>query len=289
MKVLVFGGTGMLGHIVVKHLVSKDHDVTFTVRDNKVPNWFPMSKRAAVIKFSATGKIPDLTGYDWVINCIGNIKQKENLKSVDYYQINSVFPWRLSLACKKVGVKMIHVSTDCVFSGEKIFSKGQDNILNSYGPLDKLDAKDDYGMSKALGECSDAVVIRTSIIGPSDKTHGLFEWFRNAPDTVDGYVNHFWSGVTTLFLAQFIERLMTAPEIEIPQEGGLIQLASPPLSKYTLLKLISDVFDIPKVVYEAVPPNGEPINRTLLPSVKYAPDIHSQLVELRDWMKINGD
>lgn len=278
MKILVFGGNGMLGHVVVKYFVSKDHDVSFTVR-SKVPTWMPLIKPARVMKFEATNKIPDLTGYDWVINCIGNIKQKEVSQPSDFYQVNSVLPWRLALACKKVGVKLIHISSDCVFSGKK--------LTNGYNPGETMDAEDDYGISKALGEPSDAVILRTSIIGPSDVKLGLFEWFRHErKKIVTGYENHLWSGVTTLFLAQFMERLMTENILEIPEAGGLIQIASPPVTKALLLQLINDVFDLKKEITPHCTP--EPINRTLIPSVTPAPDIHSQLVELRDWMKLNG-
>lgn len=281
MKILVFGGGGMLGHVVVKYLLSKNHNVTFTVRE-KVPSWMPLPKTVGILKFNATGKIPDLTGYDWIVNCIGNIKQKSGLESVDFYQINSIFPWKLALACKKAGAKMIHVSSDCVFSGKK-------PAPESYGPMDKLDAEDDYGISKALGECSDAVVIRTSIIGPSEASYGLFEWFRGCRPgaLISGYTNHHWSGVTTLFLAQFIEKMMTEPDLPIPEEGGLIQLASEPIAKAVLLKLINDVFELGQVITET--PATLAINRALTPSVKMASDIHSQLVELRNWMAVNDE
>jgi len=279
MKILVLGGNGMLGHVVVKYLVSMNHNVTFTVRD-EVPRWMPLTKAVGIMKFNATGKIPDLTGYDWVINCIGNIKQKTILKPIDFYQINSIFPWKLALACKKATVKMVHVSSDCVFSGTK-------PAPEEYSPMDKLDADDDYGMSKALGECSEAVVIRTSIIGPSEIPYGLFEWFRAQKYEVTGYNNHIWSGVTTLFLAQFIEKLITSSDLLLPEEGGLIQLASGPVTKLMLLALINDVFDLKRVINETPAPVA--INRTLVPSVKLAPDIHSQLVELRNWMAVNNE
>lgn len=281
MKVMVFGGSGMLGHVVVKHLVNKSHDVTFSVRDS-VPKWMPLKKPVGLFKFTTTDKIPDLTGFDWVVNCVGAIKQNKDLKASDFYETNSVFPWKLALACKKTDAKLIHVSSDCVFSGKK--------VSGSYAPTESMDAEDDYGISKILGECSDAVILRTSIIGPAEKNLGLFQWFMSETnDVTTGYTNHLWSGVTTLFLAQFIESLMTAPTIEIPPEGGLIQIASKPIDKCLLLNLIQDVFVEQNNKKTIIKTETEvPVNRTLSPSVGYANDIHAQLVELRDWMKIYG-
>lgn len=282
MKVLVLGGNGMLGHVVVKHFAEKGHDVTFTVRD-KVPEWMPLQTAVGVVKFDAKSNLPKLAGFDWVINCIGNIKQKQ-LETVDFYHINGIFPWRLALACRKAGTRLIHISSDCVFSGKL-------PIGEKYHPLAPKDATDEYGISKALGEPSDAIVIRTSIIGPSNKPEGLFEWYKHTPKaSVPGFENHIWSGVTTLFLAQFIESLLTNTEMIIPEDGGLIQLASEPITKYALLNIIRDVF---KDVFITVPIESsnimEPVNRALMNSTKIAPEIHAQLVELRDWMKQHNE
>jgi dTDP-4-dehydrorhamnose reductase len=282
MKVLVLGGNGMLGHVVVKHFADKGHDVTFTVRE-KVPEWMPLSSPVGVVKFDAKLNLPKLAGFDWVINCIGNIKQKKT-ETVDFYHINSVFPWRLALACKKAGPKLIHISSDCVFSGKLPMGE-------KYHPLASKDATDEYGISKALGEPADAIVIRTSIIGPSDKPEGLYEWYRRTKKvSVPGFDNHIWSGVTTLFLAQFIESLITNNEINIPDEGGLIQLASEPITKYSLLSIIKDVFkDVFSPVDVVHSEIMDPVNRALMNSTKIAPEIHAQLVELRDWMKEHNE
>ena len=283
-KVLVLGGSGMLGHVIVKYLSQKGFDVTFSVRD-QVPNWMPLPQAVGVVKFDATKALPDLSGYSSVINCVGNIKQKKELKAVDFYHVNSVFPWRLSLACKKVGARLVHISSDCVFSGKLPQPE-------RYSPSETLDAEDDYGISKALGECSDAVVIRTSIIGPcKDQNLGLFEWFRRTIKSVNipGYTNHIWSGVTTLYLAQFIEGILLSEDL--PKQGGLVQLSSKPISKFTLLNIIRDVFqenwgwqNVKIVPTEA----DRSINRAIV-SAKETDDIHQQLVELRDWMKFNDE
>ena len=275
MKILVLGGNGMLGHVMVRWLAEKGHDVTFSVRKT-VPTWMPLSQKVGVVKFDAKRELPTLTGYDFVVNCIGAIKQKD-LPDEDFYFLNAVFPWRLALGCKKVGAKLIHISSDCVFSGSL-------PPAQKHHPLAFKDAKDAYGKSKSMGEISDAVVVRTSIIGPADTADGLFEWFRQTPKaSVPGFQNHIWSGVTTLCLSQFVENLITNPQINIPEDGGLIQLASAPISKNVLLKLIKDVFKVTTEVDDSLA--GDAVNRALEPSVQIAADIHSQLVELRDWME----
>lgn len=277
MKVLVLGGTGMLGSMLVRHLSSVGHDVTFTTR-NKVPSWLPLKTKVSMIKMDAS-EMPSVAGYDYIINAIGAIPQV-SWNTFDYYYLNSVFPWKVSTACAFEGVKFIHVSSDCVFSGKK---------TTGYLATDACDIEDDdypYGMSKFFGEPLGAIVLRTSIIGPAEKHVGLFERVRNFPEpTMGGYQNHIWSGVTTLFLSQFIDGLMTKPEIEIPPKGGLIQIASKPVSKCQLVELINEVFECGKTINPTT--YGTDINRTLIPTMGYAPDIHEQLVMLKNWMKAN--
>lgn len=277
MKIIVFGGSGMLGDILCQTLIKKNHDVTITTR-SRIPKWLPVSKKkVSIIKFEASDALPDLSEYDYVINCIGAIKQK-NYSVSDFYHLNSVFPWKLTGVCLHQGPRVIHISSDCVFTG---LSK------EPYMASDPLDAVDDYGFSKALGEPYGAIVVRTSIIGPSTETFGLFEWLRNNKnEEVPGYTNHMWSGVTTLYLSQFIEKLISEPEIEVPPTGGLFQVASKPVSKQTLLEIINEVFGLGKIIIPTQ--DKQDINRVLLPSTGYAPDIHSQLVYLRDWITLNG-
>jgi len=276
MKIIVFGGSGMLGDILCQTLVKKNHDVTLTTR-GRIPKWLPTSKKVGLIKFEVGNNLPDLSEYDYVINCIGAIKQK-NYSVSEFYHLNSVFPWNLAGVCLHQGPKVIHISSDCVFSG---LSK------EPYMASATMDAVDDYGISKAMGEAYGAIVVRTSLIGPSIETFGLFEWLRNNKNKeVPGYTNHMWSGVTTLYLSQFVEQIISKPEVEIPPTGGLFQVASQPINKHTLLEIINEVFGLGKTIIPTQ--DKQDINRVLLPSVGYAPDIHSQLVYLRDWMTLNG-
>lgn len=273
MKVIVFGGSGMLGSTVVRHLADCNFDVSFTI-NKRMPTWFPLEKQIGIQRFDAFGPIPDLTKFDYAINCIGAIKQKQ-CTPFEYYALNSVFPWRLAEACKASGVKLIHISSDCVFSG-----KSPDPI-----PADsQMDAEDDYGRSKALGEPKNAIVLRTSIIGPSDDTHGLFEWLRNST-TVDGYENHRWSGVTTHHLALLIERILK-DDFSVPPQGGLIQVASQWVQKYELLQFIKQTFELDVVIKPVRTP--EDVNRILIPSLGYEQHIRHQLSAMKHWMKKHG-
>jgi len=271
-RILVFGGTGMLGQVVVKHLVSKGHEVTFTTR-KQIPSWMPMRQKVGIIQFEIGQRIPDLSEYDWVINCLGAIKQKTS-DPFTLYSANAVFPWQLSFAAKEAGSKLIHISSDCVFSGKS---------LNGYLADAEMDAEDDYGKSKMLGEPLSAIILRTSIIGPSPSKTGLFSWFFQQKEECFGYENHLWSGVTTLFLAEFIEGLISNPPVEIPDSGGLIQIASPPVNKFQLLNIIKDTWGLETKV---IPQNfvDSVINRVLFPTVALAPEIHEQLVMLKNWM-----
>lgn len=273
MKILIFGGNGMLGHVMVDYLKKMNHNVVATYRN-------PPKKNIEYLKFDAVkDSIPDLSSFDLVINCIGNIKQKKELKAADFYEINSVFPWKLNAIANLMNIPLIHISSDCVFSG-KISSDLKYNLN------DKTDAEDDYGKSKALGECysGNAFVIRTSIIGPSDSNCGLFEWFcRNNNSIVYGYENHIWSGVTTLYLSRYIQELIVKQRIK-QMQGKCIQLATTPINKYDLLCLFNEIW------FEKNPKNivkiqsDEFINRSMIDTENCSRDIKEQLLSLKEWM-----
>lgn len=265
----------MLGSMVVRYLAEDcGHDITFTTR-GEAPGWFPLKTPISVMKFDALEPIPDLTGYDWAINCIGVVKQL-NPTPFDCYAVNSVFPWRLAAACKASGTRLIHVSSDCVFSGKAEMP---------YAASATMDAEDDYGKSKALGEPVGALVLRTSIIGPADGTHGLFEWFFDGKHQANGYRNHIWSGVTTLHLAFLMNKFITG-EVSVPERGGLVQIASSPISKFQLLTMLNETFGHDVQITEVDAP--ESVNRALLPTMGYEQGIYSQLLELKKWMTANG-
>jgi dTDP-4-dehydrorhamnose reductase len=251
MKVLILGSAGMAGSIVSKYL-SSYYNVTSLDRQK-----FDCLKH----------KIPSLGEYDYVINCIGKIKQKQSSID-DLYEINSKFPRDL---CKHTN-KLIHISSDCVFSG-KI------KIQDSYYVEDVPDAIDDYGKSKYFGENpNSSMVLRTSIIGPAKDNAGLFEWFRNNSDNeIRGYVNHIWSGITTLELAKVIEEIIRNNKYA----HGLYHLSSDKISKYDLLKEINNVYNMKKNI---IAHNDVcSINRSLSPII-YRKNIRQQLFELKEFV-----
>ena len=276
MKVLVLGGNGMAGSMVAHYLSENDVNVTFTTRQS-LPSFFPTKNKISVLKFDAADDLNKLKidDYDFVINCIGLIKQKK-CKDPDYFSINGVFPHKVANQCMLHGVKLIHLSSDCVFSGE---------AEQPYQGTETKDAKDAYGVSKAMGEPDNSIIIRTSIVGPSNDHYGLFEWLRNEKgNKIPGFTNHIWSGVTTLFLAQFIKSVMDRFATNV--SNGVVQLASPPITKCVLLKNINNVFELGKTVVPKE--DAQNINRTLVSSAGTAPEIHDQLVELKNWMREHG-
>jgi len=170
-----------------------------------------------------------------VINCIGIVKQAEAandpLASID---INALFPHRLAKWCQGRGMRLIHISTDCVFSGRK----------GNYREGDVPDAEDLYGRTKLLGEVSDegCLTIRTSMIGRELETsNGLIEWFLNQEDkTISGYKKSVFSGFTTNALAEIIAGIIT----KNPELHGVWHVASEPISKFELLSLVKQVYGL---------------------------------------------
>jgi len=170
-----------------------------------------------------------------VINCIGIIKQLPTAKDpILSLIINSLFPHRLANMCQAAGVRLIHISTDCVFSGRK----------GMYTEEDVSDAEDLYGRTKYLGEIDvpGCLTLRTPIIGRELRTtNGLVEWFlSNQGGKVYGYTGAIYSGFTTLALAQIISNIIE----HHPNLTGVYQVSSKPISKYELLCLLREAFKI---------------------------------------------
>ena len=170
----------------------------------------------------------------YVINCIGIIKQdikKDDIESL--FLINSIFPKKLSTFCKIIKIKFIQISSDCVFDGKK----------GNYSEDDIPSAKDLYGISKYLGEINDAynLTIRTSIIGHELKSKkSLLEWIISKNNCeIDGYINAIFSGLTTLELAKVINNYIFNKNLK-----GLYQIASNPINKYDLIKIIIKVYKL---------------------------------------------
>ena len=241
MIILILGSTGMLGHKLVQ-VLSKEHKVTGTVRRNA----FVLSNYPVFSKMEILGNISaenletirtaiDKTDPDVIINCIGIVKQlpaaQDPLQSI---AINALFPHQLAQICRQKNIRLIHMSTDCVFSGRKGY----------YTEEDSSDAEDLYGKTKYLGEVDypGCLTIRTSIIGRElDTSHGLIEWFLgNEGKTVKGYKKAIFSGLTTLALSEIIAEIIS----RYPRISGVYQVASEPISKYDLLNLVKKIYSI---------------------------------------------
>lgn len=185
-----------------------------------------------------------------VINAVGIVKQqsaaKESIPSID---INALFPHRLAVLCKAVGARLIHMSTDCVFSGRK------GNYLES----DQSDAEDLYGKSKYLGEVHEAhcVTLRTSIIGTElTRKKSLVEWFLAQNGSVKGYRKAIFSGFTTIEMSRIIESML----VQYPHVSGLYHVSSAPISKFELLAKIKEKLGLP---VQIVLDDSLDINRSL--------------------------
>jgi dTDP-4-dehydrorhamnose reductase len=211
------------------------------------------------------------SGCGWVVNALGRIKQKTEDPN-DLYLANSLFPLHLG-ARMRPEQRLIHASSDCVFSGRR----------GRYAIGDERDAEDVYGLSKALGEAvaqpGRCWVIRTSIIGPElGKGWGLLGWFLRQAGEVNGFTNHLWNGITTLEWAGIAWELMNG---QLSAEGPLTQAGTwPALSKCEVLRLIGKTWGLAVKVRPAEAKDA--VDRTLLPTLKRAP-LEQQLCKLRAW------
>jgi dTDP-4-dehydrorhamnose reductase len=239
MKVLVLGASGMLGNAVVRTLAENDAlEVFGSVRSESAKGFFPQQIATRLVTGCDVEKYDDLlkifrqTKPDLVINCVGLIKQVAAADhTMQAITINALLPHRLAALCEIASARLIHVSTDCVFSGKK----------GGYVEGDASDAEDVYGKSKFLGEVRypHTITLRTSIIGHElQSAHGLIGWFLAQKDRCNGYSRAIFSGLPTVVLARFIRDIV----IPKPDLSGLYHLAAQPISKYDLLCLVAEVY-----------------------------------------------
>ena len=245
MRVLILGGDGMLGHQLLRHFKGR-HDVRVTLRLGREAyealRLFERGTTFYGIDARQTEALLQVIADfrpEAVVNAIGIVKQRSEAKEViPSLEINSLLPHRLALLCRTVGARLVHLSTDCVFSGRK----------GNYCETDQPDAEDLYGRTKLLGEVSEShcLTLRTSIIGPelSRKT-GLLEWFlAQRGRTVKGFTKAIFSGFPTFELARIVERTLT----DVPKAHGMYHVAAAPISKYDLLTLIRDRLRLPVTI-----------------------------------------
>ncbi|MDP2732318.1 MAG: SDR family oxidoreductase [Hoeflea sp.] len=234
MRILVLGGDGMLGHQILKQL-SPRHDVAVTLRqDASTYDAFGLFSEANsffgidVRNIDRVGEVMAQFQPDAVVNCIGIIKQRPSAKqSILSLEVNALLPHRLAVLCRIAGARLVHMSTDCVFSGAK----------GNYLETDVSDAEDLYGRSKFLGEVDEpgCITLRTSIIGHElSRKSSLLEWTLAQKGTVKGYQKAIFSGFTTIEMARIIERVL----LTHTDAHGMFQVSADPIDKHALLLLI---------------------------------------------------
>ena len=196
-KILVLGSSGMIGHQVFNYLFKTDKYEIFNLSYRKKINSETII--CNVRKEEKFIKIINSISPHIIINCIGVLINGANKNPQNAIFLNSYMPHLLMNLCNKLNSKLIHISTDCVFSGEKEIP---------YLEKDFKDGKDTYAKSKGLGEIinDNHLTLRTSVIGPELKSDGeeLFHWFMSQNGEINGYTQVIWSGVTTLILAKVV-------------------------------------------------------------------------------------
>lgn len=234
--VLVFWGRWMLGNAVVRFLKLEGYHVISTVSSHP-DDWEIVFRVNKENLLDDLGDILSQKKYDYVINCIWNIRPTDTKENIyESFLINSYFPQLLWMVSTQYQSRLIHVSTDCVFAWKKGSSYSCEDIPDETGV---------YGMSKFLWEVHQRgnITIRTSIIGRElgDNKKNLLDWFLSQSDdtTVYWYTNVFWNGVTTLTLAKIIGKIID--EDLLPQ-GWFFQVGSEIVSKFQLLNMAKDVF-----------------------------------------------
>lgn len=214
-----------------------------------------------------------------ILNCVGVLIKGAKEHPDNAILINAYFPHLLKKLADEVGAKLIHISTDCVFSGKR----------GNYTEDDFRDADDVYGRSKALGEVINDkdLTIRTSIIGPELKKNGegLFHWFMSQHGKINGFKTAIWGGVTTLELAKAIDYAIDQNKV------GLIQLSNGiGITKYDLLNLFKKIWN--KQDIEILPFDGNGVNKSIAKSSKFdyeVPNYEEMLADQYDWMKVHKD
>lgn len=260
MKIIVLGGEGMLGHKMFQILSARYPRTKCTVLGSlKDPFYRALPLFAAantLIKVDAAdfGSMRSLLNSeqpDYIINCIGIVKQRDEARmAIPSITINALLPHLLAEWASKWGGRLIHFSTDCVFSGQK----GQ------YIEEDTSDAEDLYGKSKYLGEVSEtnALTLRTSIIGREiSQFRSLLEWFLSQNgNKVKGFCRVVYSGVTTNYIAELVEKIL----VEHPRLCGLFHVTAPAITKYDLLCRLRKAYDIE---VEIIPDESEVSDRSM--------------------------
>lgn len=257
MKILVIGVAGMLGNAVFRVLSERsDFAVTGTARRESARAYFDEHLRRNIVcgvdanDQDSLARVFGEVRPDLVVNCVGLVKQLADADDpLQAIPINSLLPHRIAALCKIAGARLVQISTDCVFAGDK----------GGYRESDIPDATDLYGRSKLLGEVAypHTITLRTSIIGHElAGNRSLVNWFLSQEGRVKGYTRAVFSGQPTVVLSKIIRDLV----IPRPDLSGLYHVAAAPIAKFDLLQLVAKVYG--KTI-EIVPDDSLAIDRSL--------------------------
>ncbi|MGK6342939.1 sugar nucleotide-binding protein [Chryseobacterium sp. DT-3] len=275
-KMLIIGIKGMAGHLLFNYYDQNDlYDVYGIARNidssEKIFN-LDVSDTAALKSIITNHK------FDYVVNCIGILNKDAEDNPAKAIWFNSYFPHFLEEVTRSTATKIIHISTDCVFSGKDNGGYTEQSFKNGTGF---------YAQSKALGELDNDkdLTIRTSIIGPEINKNGigLFHWFMTQPNeaTLKGFSNVFWSGITTLELAKVVDDAIKN------NVTGLKQIAREKIDKYNLILLFNRIFRDSAITIES---NGDYHSDKSLISIRSdytynVPAYETMLDDIKVWLK----
>ena len=274
-RVVVLGGTGMAGHVVSTYLDESGYDVY--IASQSAAN-AQRSKKIDATDFSTLDSWLDEIQPTVIVNCIGVLQKLSEARPDLAILLNSYLPQHLAYKYKGTDTKLIHISTDCVFSGAR----------GGYAESDAPDGAIMYDRSKALGEVINDkdLTFRMSIIGPDRHTNGtgLFHWFIRQKGTINGYSKAIWNGVTTIVLARAIDAAIRQ------NISGLYHLVPKapiePIDKYSLLLLFRDVFH--KTDIEIVPVDNVAVDKTLINTRAdfnfEVPSYPEQIKDMKNWI-----
>ncbi|MEI8173766.1 MAG: SDR family oxidoreductase [Deltaproteobacteria bacterium] len=237
MRLIILGGSGMLGHTLWERLSQRFSDTYTTIRkgkddygDDRLFESDRVIDHIDVMDFPMLESALMVIKPDFILNCIGITKRREDPQNpIPSITLNAVLPHKLAKFAVAVNAKLIHFSTDCVFDGR----------TGRYSDDTPTNATDLYGRTKALGEVTgnNVLTLRSSFIGKElHEGTELLEWFLSQKNVVRGFKNAIYTGLTTLELCRVIEKLL----LDCPDASGLYNVSSEPINKFDLLRLIGE-------------------------------------------------
>lgn len=272
MKLLVLGANGMAGHIIATYFIEAGHEV---VTFSRKPFAGCKNIIGDIMNFPQLDSVIRSEHYDAIINAVGMLNKDADDHRSQAVMLNSYLPHFLSDLTRTMDTRIIHMSTDCVFSGKK----------GSYREHDVTDGQTFYDRSKALGELDNSkdLTFRTSIIGPdvNENGIGLFNWYMKQKGQIFGYQGAIWTGVTTLTLAKAMEKALQQ------ELTGLYHLVNnQPISKYDLLLLFNRIFGSNRS--PVIPQDKVQVNKSLVNTRTdfdfIVPSYETMIEEMKEWI-----